>query len=452
MQGLIERVRRAFAEFLTIPTLMIVAFLLLGALAYWLDQLRIERGWVTIVSGSHESVTTLLGTIAASIITVTSITFSLLLIAVQQSAAALTGQVYDQFLRRRSNQAYFGFFIGLALYCLVILATVREDYTPIYGAALAFGLIAVALFMLILLIYSSIDQMRPVSIVRNIRDHSLAARKSQAQLLASTKAQASDGSPGHRLLVAQESGFMTALNIRQLDQLCRDCGADEIVVLRCIGDYLSVGQELFELRFSGPEPERRFDEQLLRTARLEHKRDLGSDPGFGIEQLATIAWTTISTSKQNPQPGRLTCRALRDLLAHWYDGGAEGVKRGGADCRIVLRDHVPVELLRGFETLIVVASESMQHQTLAEVYRALALAMRRLTGALRDAVEDTVLRSLSMLGDHALTAELDEAIAELAEALPAGETRSALKQARDRLAATWGLLNSRGTRVQNAGS
>lgn len=267
-------------------------------------------------------------------------------------------------------------------------------------------------------------------------------------MLESTRARASDGLPGRKLLRAQESGFLTALNVRQLDRLCRDCGADEIVVLRCIGDYLSVGQELFEVRFTGGEPEGRYDEQLLRTARLEHKRDLGSDPGFGIEQLSTIAWTTISTSKQNPQPGRLTCRALRDLLAHWYSGGDDEVKRGGAGCRIVVQDRVPTDLIRGFETLIVVASESMQHQTLAEVYLALALAMRRLSGDLRGEVEATVTRSLSMLGDHALTAELDEAIAILADTLPPGEAKSALKQARDELASTWGKLNSRATRVK----
>ena len=179
--------RRAFVEFLTIPTLVILGFLGLGALLYYLDQMRVERDWPTFVFGSNESISTLLGTIASSIITVTSITFSLLLIAVQQSAAALTGQVYDQFLRRRANQAYFGFFIGLALYALIILATVEPDYTPFYGASVAFFLTVIALYLLILLIYSTIDQMRPVAIIDNIRDHSLSARKTQRKLLAATR-------------------------------------------------------------------------------------------------------------------------------------------------------------------------------------------------------------------------------------------------------------------------
>lgn len=449
MRSLMERVRRAFAEFLTIPTLTIAAFLILGALLYYLDQLRIEHGWPTIVAGSHESVATLLGTIAGSIITVTSITFSLLLIAVQQSAAALTGQVYDQFLRRRSNQAYFGFFIGLALYCLVILATVREDYTPVYGAAVAFALIVVALYMLILLIYSTIDQMRPVSIIRNIRDHTLAARKAQAKLFSSTRAEPSSPSAEAKRLPAPSSGFLTAIDVGKLDAIGSECaGSGEIVILCCLGDYVSIGQPILELRNSGAALDERTGERLLGALTLEGKRDLGSDAGFGIEQMANIAWTTVSTSKQNPEPGKLVCRALRDLVAHWY-GVGERVERGGAECRVVLRDRVPRDLIEGFETLAVVASESMQHHTLAEVYRAAALALKCVPANLHAEVEAMIMRSLSMLGDHALTADLDESIDAVLDALPAGPTRAAVAKARGQLAETHGVLNSRATRVKN---
>ena len=59
--------------------------------------------------------------------TVASITISLLLLALQQSAANMTTQILDQFLRRRINQAYFGFFVGLALYSLVTLTLATVD-------------------------------------------------------------------------------------------------------------------------------------------------------------------------------------------------------------------------------------------------------------------------------------------------------------------------------------
>jgi uncharacterized membrane protein len=47
-----------------------------------------------------------------------------MLVAIQQSASSLTAQVFDQFLRRRTNQFYFGFFVGLGAYSLLQTAAV----------------------------------------------------------------------------------------------------------------------------------------------------------------------------------------------------------------------------------------------------------------------------------------------------------------------------------------
>jgi uncharacterized membrane protein len=88
----------------------------------------------TRIFADAKATSDLLGTIASSIITVTSITISVLLLAVQQAAGSLTHQVFDQFLRRRQNQFHFGFFVGLALYTLVTLATVGESFNPVLGA------------------------------------------------------------------------------------------------------------------------------------------------------------------------------------------------------------------------------------------------------------------------------------------------------------------------------
>mgnify|MGYP003575591250 CR=1 FL=1 len=247
-----EQVRRAFAEFLTIPTLIIAGFLLLSTGMYQLDVLRMERAWPSLVPEDHQSIRTLLGTIATSIITVTSITFSLLLLAVQQGAASLTAQVYDQFLRRRANQAYFGFFTGLALYALVVLALVHPGFTPVYSAIVGFLLTVVALYLLILLIYSTIDQMRPVMIVHNIRDHTIAARTKQRALLERTSS-TPRSTAGHLVPInAEASGYFAMFDPDALSSAAADCGGMlEIVITRCVGDYVSVGEKLADVRVSG---------------------------------------------------------------------------------------------------------------------------------------------------------------------------------------------------------
>lgn len=449
---MLEVLRRAFAEFLAIPTYVIFVFLALAGLMIWLDGLRIEHGWPSIVPGTHESIQALLSTIATSIITVTSITFSLLLVAVQQGAAALTSQVYDQFLRRRANQVYFGFFVGLALYCLVTLAAVHPNYTPVYGAVVAFVLTVVALYLLILLIYSTIDQMRPVTIVQSIRKHTERARASQSEWLAETWSELPPGFPmGGIIRVASgQSGYLTAIDVAKLRCAARDClGGLAVVVLPSIGDYISPGEEILELRGGADDPGTYAAELLLQAVELADQRDLDTDAGYGIEQIATIGWTSTSTAKSNPQAGMLACWNLRDLVGKWYGPEAKPLKRCDQGFPIVYSDAVPMDLVRSFESLAVVASESMQHQTLATIYQGVAFSLRHVPDEFAASLADISRRSLSALGDHVLTGPLQESLHELADALQARRMDQAAHEVRgacEGLARSIGTLHSRATR------
>ncbi|MGI8483055.1 MAG: hypothetical protein ACR2OU_02180, partial [Thermomicrobiales bacterium] len=77
----------------------------------------------------------------------------------------------------------------------------------------------------------------------------------------------------------------------------------------------------------------------------------------------------------------------------------------------------------------------------------------RLPHHLRRQSADLLLRTLSALGDHVLTTELEDALTKLEEALErVGLTATAVdvRAAHEELATTIGKLNSRATRVPSA--
>jgi uncharacterized membrane protein len=454
----LEITRRAFVEFLTIPTLVIAGFLLLALLTFILDRSRItasggnaQQIWDGLFSDA-QAARNFLGVIASSIITVTSITLSLLLIAVQQGAASLTSLVFDQFLRRRTNQLYFGFFIGLALYALIVLASINPAHQPIYGVALAGLLTVVALYMLILLIYTTINQMRPVVIIQSIHDHALRARDRQLDLLRRTRRspRLAEGAGGR--VAANRSGFMTRLDVAAIDKAVTD--DIEVVILASIGDYVAFGDPVAEIRTARASIAPSLKVIIEEAVILEEQRDLDTDPTFGIEQLVTIGWTSISTAKSNPDPGVLTIWNLRDLLARWLAvDPAFGVAMPIISCpgaSVVYVDNLPERLMQAFESLVVVASESMQHQSAAQVYRTFTSLFHRLPPDLQRQADDLLMRSLSGLGDHILTSELTTSLSALVDALTISgrsQCAGAVELARDKLARSTGLLNSRSTRT-----
>ncbi|MBC8037448.1 MAG: DUF2254 domain-containing protein [Rhizobiales bacterium] len=453
----LENIHRAFVEFLTIPTLVIASFLLLALIMLFVDaRERPVSAWEGLFN-DPQAIRDFLGVIAGGIITVTSMTFSLLLLAVQQGAAALTSLVMDQFLRRKVNQFYFGFFVGLALYSLIMLASVNPSHQPVFGVAVAGALTAAALYMLIFLIYSSINQMRPVVILKSIHDHTLLARHSQLDLLRQTRrAPKLRGEPSARVS-ANSSGFMARLDTEAISEAVGNSGA-EVVILVSVGDYVSFGDPVAEIRAPAGQDMSALEPVIRKAVDVEEQRDIDGDPAFGIEQIVTIGWTSISSAKSNPDPGLLTIWSLRDLLARWLqtDGafGTDADTMSDPAAPVVYSDNLPNEVMKGFESLVVVASESMQHQCAAECYRTFAGQFHRLPPPLQQRAADIVMRSLAGLGDHVPTSDLAASLTALSEVLTThGQTQCArsITAALGQLDQTIGRLHSRSTRANTAG-
>ncbi len=451
-----DRIRRSFAEFLTIPTIVIVVFLLLAAGSYVLESA--EVGWLQAarenlsihVFADSQATSALLGTIAGGVITVTSIIISLLLVALQQSAASLTNQVFDQFLRRRINQFYFGFFVGLSLFSLVTLATVTESFNPVFGASLAFLLTVIGLYILLLLLYTTINQMRPAVIIEAIHAHTLNARQYQRSLILKTRRSSRASGPIRRPVKAQRHGFVTGIDIDALGAAARDLGDEAEVVLRVsMGSYRAFEDVVADIKARTVEETKKLEEAVQAAVHFESQRDIMCDPAYGVEQLEMIAWTSISTAKSNPASGLLIIQSLRDISARWSVEDNEAPKQ--EPFSVVYTDNVFPRLMDAFETLAVVSYDSMQHQSFAEVIHALAVMFDRLPPAQQRRAEDTILRIISALGEFVLTAELDSTLSALAEALnncARTSTASAVQAAQDQLRRSIGKLHSRATRSQ----
>jgi uncharacterized membrane protein len=362
----------------------------------------------------------------------------------------MSTQVFDQFMRRRANQVYFGGFVGLSLYTLVTLATVNDPFNPVFGAAVAFLATVAALYLLIVLLYTTINQMRPVEIIEAIHGHILRARERQMPFVRATRRVPALEAPLHIVVRAKEHGYVTRIDLEALRAEFAKCRDDvEVVLAVSIGSFVAFEDGLAEVKATTREAAEGLGDAVWRAIRLERQRDIAFDPAYGIEQLEMIAWTSISTAKSNPAPGLMTIRSLRDVMARWTSDESIGVDE--APLPVVYRDITFATLMDAFESLAVASSESMQHQNYIEIVRTFAAMFARLPSAEQTRAEDLILRILSALGDHVLTAELESALTGLVEELDRcsrHETARAVGLAKADLGRSVGRLNSRATRTQ----
>lgn len=451
-------IRRAFSDFLAVPTATVAAFLLLAFGTYMLDRkvvtsLEPLRAFLRMHLVVDPTATTaLLGVIAGGLITITSITFSLLLLAVQQSAAALTSQVLDQFLRRRLNQLYFGVFVGVSLYALVILATTNTNVTPVFGATCALVLTLIALMVLVLLLYTTLNQMRPNRIIEAIHDLTLRARERELALLSRTRREPVLRGAAVKVVVRSEhNGYVASLGLDRIGRAAKTVsGEAEVVLLVSMGTFVCFHDPIAEVSAPNEAEAHAIATAVRLAVDLQRQRDFHVDSGFGVMQLANIGWTSISSSKSNPAPGLAAIRELRDLLSRWSEETIPECAPPSKAVPVVYRDSALEGVIGALESLAVAASESIQHQSCAEVVRSLAIIFPRLPAALKPRAEETVMSIISGLGDHVLTMDLRDALDRLIDSLTSNgrpDSAAALCRARAELAESLGVLNSRGTRV-----
>jgi uncharacterized membrane protein len=373
------RLPRALHEFALVPVLVVLGLLLLGGVSIVGDQAHgAFFAGVRSVLGHFigaGSATGTLTAVATGLVTVTSITFSVLLLAVQQTASNLSPVVFDQFVRRRANQVYLGLFVGLALYSYVVMAAVQPKTPPIIGAFFATVLTVVALGCLLFLVYSTIDQMRPDNVMRQLHDRAVSAHEREGRIVARTRRRSVSTAPVRAEVRSPTFGYVESVDVGRIERVLRDRGeaADaEVEICVAVGDEVVLGDLVARVRHRDAGEAERIRAEVERALPVSPSPDIDFDPSTAVRDISNIGWTSGSTSKHNPAIAAQALHALRDLGARWLP---EGERAGDDRVAVVYPDRDAENLLDALYSAVVVARESRQHQQAVRVlqtYRFLA--------------------------------------------------------------------------------
>ncbi|MGN6330068.1 MAG: DUF2254 family protein [Motilibacteraceae bacterium] len=430
------RVLAALRDFALVPFSVVAGFAALAVLSILADQtkrlsaLDSVRGEVSHVIGA-QAANAALQAVATGLVTVTSITFSVLLLAVQQTASSLSPVVFDQFLRRRANQAFLGFFVGLALFSYVVMAAVQDKMPPIMGAAIAVVLTIVALLILIVLVYTTISQMRPTNVVSHIRGRVLDARRREAALIACTR-RATTGE--HDVLAtyyAEVTGYLTSVDLDRLRTALEPAEHAEVELLVTVGQAVAVGDPLALVRDGEQQRAEDIAREVAGAFNLTEQRDIADDASTGIDTLGNIAWTSGSTAKQNPEVAREVLHALKDVAARWMVD--DPVEPQDDPLPVVYRDDDLDRVLDWLYSLLVSAHESHQHLLAADVLAAYAALWRLADDATRGRLRRDLDAAEPLLDEMPPSPMLDRERRKLAERLAGDQASgSAVADVRER--------------------
>ena len=334
----------------------------------------------------------ILAGIAASIMTVVSIVFAILLMTLTLASMQFSPRILVSFVRDRTTQWTLGLFLGTFAYCMGALPAARsrpEPFAPVAATAGAMLLAAVCVGWLIFFIQHISEAISVNHIVDRI------ARETEDII---------DGEMPHRRAVAHPaglpsfrwegegkavrslvSGYIRYIDTANLVAVAKSAGL-QMRVLRRVGHFVPAGIPLL-VTSHAERVTARLAMALLAAFDIGPTRTLQQDVEFGVIQIVDIALRAISPAVNDPSTAITCLDQLSRILIRWISRQSPEVLF--ADPPHVVRVVLPTISIGG---LLDTAFEQVRHYAAGDV--AVSARLLRALGDIASSTDDPGVRAL----------------------------------------------------------
>lgn len=285
-----------------VPTLVIAGLMLLALGLVELDRQAGEtmrQHWPTLLTVEAEEARSLLQAIAASMATIAGVTFSITMVALTLASAQYTSRVLRNFMRDKGNQVVLGIFIGIFLYCLLVLRAISGEPDPFVPACAVLGSVLLSVLAsgaFIFFIHHISSTIQAAEMAQAITQETLrmidkyfpdeAAGGGEHAPLPHPQAAAWHPVP------ARKWGTIQTVAEHQL--LAWACKHDAVVRMEYKpGEFVGMDETLVSVAMAHP-PDEKMIAALNDAYGMDAFRTLDQDPAFGVRQLVDMALKALS--------------------------------------------------------------------------------------------------------------------------------------------------------------
>jgi uncharacterized membrane protein len=366
-----------------------------GAVLSWIEEIvpGFSR-WVPEIifpsAADPQVAQVILGGIAASIMTVVSIVFAILLMTLTLASMQFSPRIIVSFARDRVTQWTLGIFLGTFSYCMAALPAARSLPHPFVPVTTVLGAMLLAFACVCWLLFFIHHISRAIS-VSHIVDRIASETEDVIRELMPAPHRPS-GPPGECLerpedwempILAETSGYVRFVDAARLVKLAKSCHL-KVHVVRRVGQFVPTGTPLLLVN----KGDRLSDEQKAEfdgAFDLGPSRTLQQDVEFGVLQIVDIALKAISPAVNDPTTG-VTCVDQLSRILILY-ASREAPARLLYDPPGVLRVSIP---WIGFGGMLTSAFEQIRLYAKADV--AVSLRMLRALADIASTTRDPLYR------------------------------------------------------------
>lgn len=282
--------------------------------------------------GDRQSATAFLQVVAGSVITVTSLTFTLVVVALQLASQQFSPRLLREFARDVVTQLVLATLVTTFVVSVTILRSLEADEPlPALGLGLTLLLVLASIFGLLGFLGH---------IARLVRvDTMMAAVHRETRLVIERHYLPADSDYGAALpeeaeqaravVTATRSGFVQEVDVTALVAAAEACDAMVVVGVRA-GDHLAVGTPV--ARLAVDESRRaELDAAVHAAIQLGYERTVQQDLALGLRQLTDIAVKALSPAVNDPTTAGHAAGHVSDILIRLQSRRLGPVVHPGAD-------------------------------------------------------------------------------------------------------------------------
>ena len=331
-----------------VPTTTVVFALALFIVTYQLDS-RVAAGSLALprwaIAGGADAARQVLIGIAAAVITVAGVVFSITILALQLASQQFGPRMLRNFIRDRGTQVSLGAFVATFVYSVLTLGSIAHrsaDFVPHISVTVALVLTLGDLGVLIYFIHHVATSIQLTSVVAGIARDFRSTLGDLNEEAVRTRSRVSATGPEmqevrERLeagahVGARTSGFLQAVGHDRLVRIATSSDAI-ISLLHRPGHFVVEGQPLAVVWPGQAAGE--VSQALTREHIVGSNRTLTQDPGFAVDQLVEVAIRALSPAVNDTFTalncidwlGDCLCRVARDPLPDGIYRDAGGAVR-----------------------------------------------------------------------------------------------------------------------------
>lgn len=324
---------------------MLISFLLaLAAILVDIRYIPILDYVPNIFLTSVELAKLILSTLAGSLLTITTFTFSTIMVVLTMYSSNFSPRVVNNFLTEKITMKVLGIFVGGFFYCILALFFMRNAYSKymVISATIAVGYSVLCTIYFVVFVYSVSSSIQASTLIRRLYDE---AYESIERVLKGreghlTVDEYEEKTYNHSLeITSEESGYLILVEFNEILKDIKDLKADLVIEVD-MGDFVAKNQRIATIHYNEDDLSVSKQNKIKKSFTYESERVEFNDYRFSLQKIIDITLRAMSPGINDPNTSIHCINILGVIMGKLgeIDGRYTILKDSKTDSQVVYGD------------------------------------------------------------------------------------------------------------------